>query len=242
MAAAAQAAARADRRPRPAGGTQRPRSGTATRAGRPTGVTSSPTSRSGSSTTAGRTPSTPSPRSRPRRRASTSSARSRSVAQPTRATRSGARSTPPVSGTCARSTTASCPPSGWRAEIIDAGDLGEIRHFRGRYLQDWADDPASTRGASTRTRRAPALGDLGGARGRPRPLPRGRHRVGLGAREDLPSSPAGRWTTRSRPQSSLRAARSAPSSRRRLALGRPERLPVGDQRLQGPRSRSTWSG
>jgi predicted dehydrogenase len=27
-------------------------------------------------------------------------------------------------------------------ELIDAGELGEIRHFRGRYLQDWADDPA----------------------------------------------------------------------------------------------------
>jgi predicted dehydrogenase len=26
-------------------------------------------------------------------------------------------------------------------EMIDAGELGEIRHFRGRYLQDWADDP-----------------------------------------------------------------------------------------------------
>jgi predicted dehydrogenase len=26
-------------------------------------------------------------------------------------------------------------------ELIDAGDIGEIRHFRGRYLQDWADDP-----------------------------------------------------------------------------------------------------
>ncbi len=25
-------------------------------------------------------------------------------------------------------------------ELIDAGDLGEIRHFRGRYLQDWGDD------------------------------------------------------------------------------------------------------
>ncbi|MHB8650341.1 MAG: Gfo/Idh/MocA family protein [Gaiellaceae bacterium] len=25
-------------------------------------------------------------------------------------------------------------------ELIDAGELGEIRHFRGRYLQDWADD------------------------------------------------------------------------------------------------------
>jgi predicted dehydrogenase len=27
-------------------------------------------------------------------------------------------------------------------ELIDAGELGEIRHFRGRYLQDWGDDPA----------------------------------------------------------------------------------------------------
>src|SRR3954452_7595808 len=27
-------------------------------------------------------------------------------------------------------------------ELIDAGELGELRHFRGRYLQDWADDPS----------------------------------------------------------------------------------------------------
>ena len=27
-------------------------------------------------------------------------------------------------------------------EIIDAGELGEIRHFRARYLQDWGDDPS----------------------------------------------------------------------------------------------------
>jgi predicted dehydrogenase len=27
-------------------------------------------------------------------------------------------------------------------EMIDAGELGEIRHFRVRYLQDWGDDPA----------------------------------------------------------------------------------------------------
>ena len=26
-------------------------------------------------------------------------------------------------------------------EMIDAGELGELRHFRGRYLQDWGDDP-----------------------------------------------------------------------------------------------------
>ena len=26
-------------------------------------------------------------------------------------------------------------------EIIDAGEVGEIRHFRGRYLQEWLVDP-----------------------------------------------------------------------------------------------------
>src|SRR2546426_8515726 len=26
-------------------------------------------------------------------------------------------------------------------ELIDEGALGELRHFRGRYLQDWGDDP-----------------------------------------------------------------------------------------------------
>jgi predicted dehydrogenase len=26
-------------------------------------------------------------------------------------------------------------------ELIEAGELGEIRHFRGRYLQDWGEDP-----------------------------------------------------------------------------------------------------
>ena len=26
-------------------------------------------------------------------------------------------------------------------QMIEAGELGEIRHFRGRYLQDWGDDP-----------------------------------------------------------------------------------------------------
>jgi predicted dehydrogenase len=47
-------------------------------------------------------------------------------------------------------------------EIIDAGELGEVRHFRGRYLQDWGDD------ASLDTWRfhpdeagSGALGDLG---------------------------------------------------------------------------------
>src|SRR5207237_403098 len=27
-------------------------------------------------------------------------------------------------------------------ELIEAGELGELRHFRARYLQDWGDDPS----------------------------------------------------------------------------------------------------
>src|SRR5437763_6023882 len=27
-------------------------------------------------------------------------------------------------------------------ELVEAGELGEIRHFRARYLQDWGDDPS----------------------------------------------------------------------------------------------------
>jgi predicted dehydrogenase len=47
-------------------------------------------------------------------------------------------------------------------ELIDAGEIGEIRHFRGAYLQDWGDDP----GLDTWRFRASeagsgALGDLG---------------------------------------------------------------------------------
>ena len=47
-------------------------------------------------------------------------------------------------------------------EIIDAGDLGEIRHFRGRYLQDWGDDPAlDTWRFHPDEAGSGALGDLG---------------------------------------------------------------------------------
>src|SRR5215216_2875589 len=47
-------------------------------------------------------------------------------------------------------------------EIIDAGDLGEIRHFRGRYLQDWGDDPSlDTWRFQPDEAGSGALGDLG---------------------------------------------------------------------------------
>src|SRR4029079_9373794 len=47
-------------------------------------------------------------------------------------------------------------------EMIDAGELGEIRHFRGRYLQDWGDDPSlQTRRFQPDEAGSGALGDLG---------------------------------------------------------------------------------
>ena len=48
-------------------------------------------------------------------------------------------------------------------ELLEAGELGEIRHFRGRYLQDWLSDPAAPK--TWRLDRAVAgtgaIGDLG---------------------------------------------------------------------------------
>jgi predicted dehydrogenase len=47
-------------------------------------------------------------------------------------------------------------------EMIDAGELGEIRHFRGRYLQDWGDDPSlDTWRFQPDAAGSGALGDLG---------------------------------------------------------------------------------
>src|SRR2546427_4158616 len=47
-------------------------------------------------------------------------------------------------------------------EMIEAGELGELRHFRGRYLQDWGDDPSlDTWRFHADEAGAGALGDLG---------------------------------------------------------------------------------
>jgi predicted dehydrogenase len=46
--------------------------------------------------------------------------------------------------------------------MIEAGELGEIRHFRGRYLQDWGDDPSlDTWRFHSDEAGSGALGDLG---------------------------------------------------------------------------------
>jgi len=47
-------------------------------------------------------------------------------------------------------------------EMIEAGELGEVRHFRGRYLQDWGDDPSlDTWRFQPDAAGSGALGDLG---------------------------------------------------------------------------------
>jgi predicted dehydrogenase len=48
-------------------------------------------------------------------------------------------------------------------EMLEAGDVGEIHHFRGRYLQEWLVDPASpaTWRLTKETAGSGALGDLG---------------------------------------------------------------------------------
>ena len=46
-------------------------------------------------------------------------------------------------------------------ELIEAGELGEIRHFRARYLQDWAEDPGlDTWRFSLEDAGSGAIGDL----------------------------------------------------------------------------------
>jgi predicted dehydrogenase len=44
--------------------------------------------------------------------------------------------------------------------LIDAGELGEIRHFRGRYLQDWGDTAAEVWRFDSAAAGSGALGDL----------------------------------------------------------------------------------
>ena len=47
-------------------------------------------------------------------------------------------------------------------EMIEAGELGEIHHFRGRYLQDWGDDrPRDAWRFDADEAGSGALGDLG---------------------------------------------------------------------------------
>ena len=117
-------------------------------------------------------------------------------------------------------------------ELIEAGELGEIRHFRARYLQDWAEDPSldtwrfSAEDAGLGRDRRPRH-----ARDRPEQVPGRRDRGALRGREDLRPRPQGRRRDRVRRRVRRRSRR---HDRGDAARARPpQRLPVGDQRLEG---------
>ena len=125
-------------------------------------------------------------------------------------------------------------------ELIDAGELGEIRHFRGRYLQDWGDTDAEV------WRFDRAAGGLGRARRprrarhRPRALPRRRDRRG----RRLPHARSSRTARSTTPSRRPFASRTVPSarSRRRGSRSVAATRSSGRSTARRARSRSTWSG
>ena len=125
-------------------------------------------------------------------------------------------------------------------EMIDAGELGEIRHFRGRYLQDWGDDPSlDTWRFDPDEAGSGALGDLGTHVIDLARFLNGEIATVSGLREDVPAR-AGRSTTRSRRRSSSRTARSA-RSRRRGSRSAAATRSSGRSTARRARSPSTWS-
>ena len=116
---------------------------------------------SGSSTTAARTTCTRSRRSPRPRPASTSL---REAARPRRrrvATRSGSASPRPgVVHMCAFNYRF-VPAVRLARQLIEAGELGEIHHFRGRYLQEWGATDAEAWRFDKDAAGSGALGDLG---------------------------------------------------------------------------------
>ena len=115
-------------------------------------------------------------------------------------------------------------------QMIDAGELGEIHHFRGRYLQEWG--PTDADGLALRQRGCGLrrAGRPRRARGRPLPLPRRRARVCRGVHAHLPARTRGRRCFEavadfeSGAVGTLERPASRPAARTRS---------VGDQRLEG---------
>ena len=117
-------------------------------------------------------------------------------------------------------------------ELIEAGELGEIHHFRGTLPAGVGDDDRRRlavrrgRGRLGRARRPRR------ARDRPRPLPRRRDRVRLGVDAHV-HRPGVRSTTPSRPWSSFDERRRRDDRGHALRAGPQERAQLGDQRLEG---------
>ena len=191
------------------------------------------TTASACSTTPARTTCTPSRRSPPRRPASTCL---REAARPRRRRvlrDLAARRRPPASSTCARSTTASCRPSGSRARSSRPASSAR---------STTSAPPTCRSGARPATRSvwrfdkslagSGALGDLGAHVDRPRPLPRRRDRGRVGA-DARPSSPGPRGRRRRRGGRRFESGAVGTIEASRFATGRKNALPLGDQRLEG---------
>ena len=125
-------------------------------------------------------------------------------------------------------------------ELIDAGEIGEIRHFRGRYLQDWGDDPSlDTWRFHADEAGSGALGDLGA-----HVIDLARYLVGdIATVSALVKTflPGRQVDDASRRPSSSRTARSGRSSRRASRSAGGTRS-SGRSTGRRARSRSTWSG
>ena len=104
-------------------------------------------------------------------------------------------------------------------EMIEAGELGEIRHFRGRYLQDWGDDPTlDTWRFHPDAAGSGALGDLGAHVIDLARFLNGEIASVAGLREDVPARPAGRRRDRGAVEFENGAVGTIEATR--LALGR----------------------
>ena len=117
-------------------------------------------------------------------------------------------------------------------EMIEAGELGEIRHFRGRYLQDWGDDPTlDTWRFDADEAGSGALGDLGTHVIDLARFLNGEIATVSGLVEDVPARAGGR--RRDRGCRRVRERRRRHDRVDALRARPPQRAPVGDQRLEG---------
>ena len=125
-------------------------------------------------------------------------------------------------------------------EIIESGELGEIQHFRGCYLQEWGTTEGEHLALRQGGRRLGRARRPRRARDRPRPLPRRRDRGGRRRSRDLPAR-AARSTTRSSPSFAFDERRRRHDRGVALLPGSQERTSRGRSTARRARSRSTSS-
>ena len=147
------------------------------------------------------------------------------------ATRPGSGSRPPASSTCAPSTTASCRRCGSRARSSSPASSARSRTSAAPTCRSGAPTDDDALALRQGRRRVGSAGRSRRARDRPGPLPGRRDRLGGRADRDLPAGQGGR--RRGRGGRRLRGRRRGHDRGHALRLRPQERLPLGDQRLQG---------